>query len=155
MLELRNIDDSSVIFIFHIINYNFILIISPVTEASPEKASVIKLLSPVRVSKPKPRPRPLTLEDYRRLRGVKPPTTKPAASAVITKLNATVEKPKPMPTLPIKPGPTSLLKPLNMNKTGMKRNTNGGAAKPQQLSVTIPVRQGGAKRAVLSITPAP
>ena len=109
----------------------------------------------MRVSKPKPRPRPLTLEDYRRLRGVKPPTTKPTASAVITKLNATVEKPKPMPTLPIKPVPTSLLKPLNINKTGMTRNTNGGAAKPQQLSVTIPVRQGGAKRAVLSIPPAP
>ena len=109
----------------------------------------------MRVSKPKPRPRPLTLEDYRRLRGVKAPTTKPTASAVITKLNATVEKPKPMPTLPIKPVPTSLLKPLNINKTGMTRNTNGGAAKPQQLSVTIPVRQGGAKRAVLSIPPAP
>ena len=60
-----------------------------------------------------------------------------------------------MPTLPIKPVPTSLLKPLNINKTGMTRNTNGGAAKPQQLSVTIPVRQGGAKRAVLSIPPAP
>ena len=37
----------------------------------------------------------------------------------------------------------------------MTQNTNGGAAKPQQLSVTIPVRQGGAKRAVLSIPPAP
>lgn len=127
-------------------------------------------MSPIRVAKPKPRPRPLTLEDYRRLRGSKSQTSSNTAkpgeilvpsTSVITKLNATVDLPKPVSTIPTKSVPTSLLKPHAGHKTGPVVHKgvvpHKGKVVPnrQQLSVSIPVMQGGAKTAVLSIPAAP
>lgn len=120
------------------------------TDGSPKKAAS-KILSPVRVNKTKSRPRPLTLEDYRRIRG----STSAASSPVgyVSEAHYPGSSNKPVTVVhssqPVKPSTTSLLR-NGINKVpDLLRQPSVSERKP--FCVEIPV--SGNKTALLRIPP--